>query len=59
MPTFAFLEAPQYLTVLLLRRQNAPLPPDGDRQDHSFGGALDARVFSAQERSTSELLRTL
>jgi hypothetical protein len=26
---------------------------------HSFGGLFDARLFSAQERSTSELLRTL
>ena len=26
---------------------------------HGFGGGLDARLFSAQERSTSELLRTL
>ena len=59
MPTFAFLAAPPYLTVLLLRNQNAPLPPDGNRQGHSFGGGLDARLFSAQERSTSELLRTL
>ena len=26
MPTFSFLSAPQYLTVLLQRKQNAPLP---------------------------------
>ena len=26
---------------------------------HNFGDILDARLFSAQERSTSELLRTL
>ena len=58
MPTFAFVEAPQYLTVLLLCRYNAPLPLDL-RQIHSFGDILDARLFSAQERSTSELLRTL
>ena len=56
MPTFAFPEAPQNLAVLLQRRWNAPLPL---RRVHSFGGILDARVFSAQERSTSELLRTL
>ena len=58
MPTFAFPEAPQNLAVLLQRRWNAPLPLHL-RGIHSFGGILDARVFSAQERSTSELLRTL
>ena len=58
MPTFAFPSYPQYLTVLLLLPWNAPLPLDL-RQIHSFGGLLDARLFSAQERSTSELLRTL
>jgi hypothetical protein len=26
MPTFAFLSAPQGLTALILRKQNAPLP---------------------------------
>ena len=36
--------------------QNAPLPLF---QVQSFGTQLDARLFSAQERSTSELLRTL
>ena len=58
MPTFAFLTAPTYLTVHLQRSQNAPLPLVFQR-DQSFGGQLDARLFSAQERSTSELLRTL
>ena len=58
MPTFAFPEAPQILTDLLQRRWNAPLPLTL-RSIHSFGELLDARVFSAQERSTSELLRTL
>jgi hypothetical protein len=56
MPTFAFVKAPAYLTVHLQRRYNAPLPIF---QLHGFGGGLDARLFSAQERSTSELLRTL
>ena len=36
--------------------QNAPLPLF---QIQSFGTQFDARLFSAQERSTSELLRTL
>ena len=36
--------------------QNAPLPIF---RSHSFGIWFDARLFSAQERSTSELLRTL
>ena len=36
--------------------QNAPLPLF---RIQSFGVRLDARLFSAQERSTSELLRTL
>ena len=58
MPTFAFPETPQILTDLLQRRWNAPLPLTL-LSIHSFGELLDARVFSAQERSTSELLRTL
>ena len=37
-------------------RQNAPLPI---LRSQSFGMWFDARLFSAQERSTSELLRTL
>ena len=37
-------------------QQNAPLPLF---QVQSFGTRFDARLFSAQERSTSELLRTL
>ena len=56
MPTFSFLITPAYLTVHLQRHQNAPLPL---RRVHSFGTVFDARLFSAQERSTSELLRTL
>jgi hypothetical protein len=58
MPTFAFPIAPPSLTAQLLRHWNAPLPLYL-RRIHSFGIQLDARVFSAQERSTSELLRTL
>jgi hypothetical protein len=36
--------------------QNAPLPL---LRVQSFGAQFDARLFSARERSTSELLRTL
>jgi hypothetical protein len=56
MPTFAFHEPPPELTFQLQRRMNAPLPLF---LILSFGNVFDARLFSAQERSTSELLRTL
>ena len=56
MPTFAFPTAPTFLTKRLQSHWNAPLPL---LRIHSFGNVLDARLFSAQERSTSELLRTL
>ena len=59
MPTFSFQIAPPNLTVQLLRNQNAPLPLLTKSENHSFGERLDARLFFAQERSTSELLRTL
>ncbi len=60
MPTFSFPLAPASLAANLLRQWNAPLPLSPHRvKNHSFGGVLDARLFSAQERSTSELLRTL
>ena len=48
------------LTTQLQRTKNAPLPFLFRRiENQSFGNGLDARLFSAQERSTSELLRTL
>ena len=55
-PAFSLDNAPPCLTAQLRRRWNAPLPLF---RAHSFGDMLDARSFSAQERSTSELLRTL
>ena len=58
MPTFAFVVSPIDLTVYLLPHYNAPLPLC-QSTIHSFGELFDARLFSAQERSTSELLRTL
>ena len=57
-PAFSLPDAPPLLTVRLLRVSNAPLPiyihifP-------SFGAVFQPRTFSAQNLSTSELLRTL
>ena len=56
-PAFSLLNAPQLLPVLLRRPKNAPLPiPIGFL---SFGSVFQPRTFSAQDLSTSELLRTL
>ncbi len=55
-PTFAFPNAPEYLTVRLQGDWNAPLPI---LRSHVFGGRLDTRLLSTPELSTSELLRTL
>ncbi len=58
MPTFAFLLPPRTLTDSL--RQGRMLPYLLlFEQNQSFGVVFDARLFSAQKRSTSELLRTL
>ena len=58
MPTFAFPVAPVHLPTYLRRHWNAPLPVYL-HIIHSFGSALDARLLSTLNRSTSELLRTL
>ena len=55
-PAFSLLYSPQLLTVLLRSACNAPLPTF---RFLSFGGAFQPRTFSAQDLSTSELLRTL
>ena len=55
-PAFSLPDTPQLLSVLLLRISNAPLPTF---RFLSFGGAFQPRTFSAQDLSTSELLRTL
>ena len=55
-PAFSLPYTPQLLTVLLRRACNAPLPTF---RFLSFGGAFQPRTFSAQDLSTSELLRTL
>ena len=55
-PAFSLPCSPQLLTVLLPPACNAPLPTF---RFLSFGGAFQPRTFSAQDLSTSELLRTL
>ena len=55
---FSLLRSPQLLSVLLHPAKNAPLPIN-IRQFHSFGVVFQPRTFSAQDLSTSELLRTL
>ena len=57
-PAFSLLSTPQLLPVLLLRVKNAPLPTC-IRRFLSFGSVFQPRTFSAQDLSTSELLRTL
>ena len=57
-PAFSLLNSPLLLTVQLRRLKNAPLP----MYLHtflSFGVVFQPRTFSAQDLSTSELLRTL
>ena len=57
-PAFSLLKSPQLLTVLLHPFKNAPLPIELI-QFQSFGSVFQPRTFSAQDLSTSELLRTL
>ena len=57
-PAFSLLKSPQLLTVLLRPFKNAPLPIELI-QFQSFGSVFQPRTFSAQDLSTSELLRTL
>ena len=57
-PAFSLFNNPQLLSVLLHPAKNAPLPID-IHQFHSFGVVFQPRTFSAQDLSTSELLRTL
>ena len=60
MPAFSLLLAPAVLSVDLPRSQNAPLPrAHSHALAHGFGGRLSPVTFSAQDRLTSELLRTL
>ena len=55
-PAFSLLNAPRCLTVPLPFFKNAPLPTS---RFLSFGVVFQPRTFSAQDLSTSELLRTL
>ena len=57
-PAFSLLNAPLLLPVQLRRINNAPLPIVL-RRFLSFGVVFQPRTFSAQDLSTSELLRTL
>ena len=55
-PAFSLLNRPRLLPVPLHPVNNAPLP---SRRILSFGDVFQPRTFSAQDLSTSELLRTL
>ena len=55
-PAFSLPYSPLLLPVQLLPVCNAPLPTFRFR---SFGSMFQPRTFSAQDLSTSELLRTL
>ncbi len=57
-PAFSLQAPPRLLTVPLLRDFNAPLPNEL-LHFPSFGVVFQPRTFSAQDLSTSELLRTL
>ena len=57
-PAFSLLKNPLLLSVQLRLFKNAPLPIN-IRQFLSFGSVFQPRTFSAQDLSTSELLRTL
>ena len=57
-PAFSLPDSPRLLSVPLLRVSYAPLPIDIS-QSLSFGVVFQPRTFSAQDLSTSELLRTL
>ncbi len=57
-PAFSLPSRPLLLTVQLRPPGNAPLPMRISAS-LSFGGVFQPRTFSAQDLSTSELLRTL
>ena len=57
-PAFSLLKSPRLLPVPLHPFNNAPLPICIHRS-LSFGSVFQPRTFSAQDLSTSELLRTL
>ena len=57
-PAFSLPGSPRPLSVALLPAGNAPLPCPF-MGIPGFGGVFEPRAFSAQDLSTSELLRTL
>ena len=57
-PAFSLLKSPRLFSVPLHPSKNAPLPMY-IHTFHSFGVVFQPRTFSAQDLSTSELLRTL
>ena len=58
-PAFSLPYSPRVLPISLLRAWNAPLPNMVFPYFRSFGSMLSPGTFSAQNHSTSELLRTL
>ena len=58
-PTFSLRATPALLPVCLLCDTNALLPLRHEGEIRSFGDMLSPSTFSAQDHSTSELLRTL
>jgi hypothetical protein len=58
MPTFSLVISPPLLPVRLQPDYDAPLPLI-QVSVRSFGGKFEPRTSSAQDLSTSELLRTL
>ena len=57
MPAFAFHAPPRFLAKPASTAHECS--PTNNKLFLSFGGRFDARLFSARERSTGELLRTL
>ena len=58
-PAFSLLSAPIVLSIYLLRTKNAPLPLILTYESVASVVCLSPGTFSAQNHSTSELLRTL
>ena len=59
MPTFALDHSPRQLTLPLQSEIDAPLPRHRKDGIRGFGGVFSPVTLSAQDHSTSELLRTL
>ena len=58
-PAFSLACSPHVLTIMLQPACNVPLPICLNNRFHSFGGRFSPVTSSAQNHSTSELLRTL